>query len=233
MTTKAIEVVSATRLSREDFIARSALGISLQRLGDERITASIAFQNRAGLPAVYNHRIERSSSRVLLFVHDDVWLDDIFLADRRLDAVTRYDIVGVAGNTRCADDQASWAFVDDALTWDAEAHLSGAIANGIEPFGRISRFGPSPAACRLLDGVFLATRVDALRDADVRFDEQFAFHCYDSDVCRTAHARGLRIGTWPVSITHQSGGRFRSDGWRDAARRFRRKWAMASGTTSA
>lgn len=182
---------------------------------------------------MYNHRIERSSSRVLLFVHDDVWLDDIFLADRLLEAVTRYDIVGVAGNTRCADDQASWAFVDDALTWDAEAHLSGAIANGVEPFGRISRFGPSPSACRLVDGVFIAANASALREKEVSFDTQFAFHLYDMDFCQTAHAAGLRIGTWPISITHQSGGNFRSDAWRDARAQYRRKWYRLSARSGA
>ena len=59
---KLIEVVSATRLSRADFMERSALGLSLQRLADPRITASIAFQNRVGLPAIYNHRLAQSQS---------------------------------------------------------------------------------------------------------------------------------------------------------------------------
>ncbi len=203
---------------------RSALGLSLQRLADPRITASIAFQNRAGLPAVYNHRLTLSQAEVLLFIHDDVWIDDLFLADRLLEAAASFDVIGVVGNTRCADGQVSWAFVDEQLNWDSDNCLTGAIANGAESFGRISRFGKSPAPCHLLDGVFIAVNAVAARQHDVRFDEQFSFHFYDMDFCREAHTRGLRIGTWPISITHQSAGNFRSDAWRDACSRYQHKW---------
>lgn len=223
-----IEVVSATRLSRDDFMERSALGLSLQRLADPRITASIAFQNRIGLPAVYNHRLAQSTAEVLLFVHDDVWIDDIFLADRLLQAVTAFDVVGVVGNTRCSEGQVSWAFTDEQLNWDAEDCLSGAIANGAEPFGRVSRFGSSTTPCRLVDGVFIAVNTSLARERGVHFDEQFSFHFYDMDFCREAHACGLRIGTWPISITHQSAGNFRSDAWREACARYRQKWEAST-----
>lgn len=227
---KPIEVVSATRLSRADFMERSALGLSLQRLADPRITASIAFQNRAGLPTVYNHRLAQSQATVLLFVHDDVWIDDLFLADRLLDAVEQFEVVGVVGNTRCSDSHVSWAFADGELNWDTEDCLSGAIANGAEPFGHVSRFGPSKTPCRLVDGVFIAVRAAAAQGCNARFDEQFGFHFYDMDFCREAHERGLRIGTWPISITHQSAGNFRSDAWREACARYRRKWVAMSAT---
>ena len=225
---KPIEVVSATRLSRADFMQRSALGLSLQRLADARITASIAFQNRVGLPAVYNHRLAQSSAEVLLFVHDDVWIDDIYLADRLLQACAAFDVVGVVGNTHCGERQVSWAFTDEHLTWDAEERLSGAIANGTEPFGRVSRFGSSTTSCRLVDGAFIAVNRAAAVHRGARFDEQFSFHFYDMDFCREAHARGLRIGTWPISITHQSGGNFRSDEWREACNRYRQKWEISA-----
>ena len=171
---KPIEVVSATRLSRADFMLRSALGLSLQRLADARITASIAFQNRVGLPAVYNHRLAQSSAEVLLFVHDDVWIDDIYLADRLLQACAAFDVVGVVGNTHCGERQVSWAFTDEHLTWDAEERLSGAIANGTEPFGRVSRFGSSTTSCRLVDGVFRRHRPAGHGDREAAAAQQRA-----------------------------------------------------------
>lgn len=222
---KPIEVVSATRLSRADFMERSALGLSLQRLADPRITASIAFQNRAGLPAVYNHRLTLSQAEVLLFIHDDVWIDDLFLVDRLLEAIDQFDVVGVAGNVNVSSDHVAWAFIHDTLAHDDPANLRGAIAHGHEPFGHVSRFGVSPSPCRLLDGVFLGASVASLRRSCAHFDEQFSFHFYDMDFCREAHERGLRIGTWPISVTHQSAGNFRNDAWREACERYRRKWA--------
>ena len=54
--------------------------------------------------------------------------------------------------------------------------LSGAIANGAEPFGRVSRFGSSTTPCRLVDGAFIAVNRDAAMSRGARFDEQFGFH---------------------------------------------------------
>ena len=77
-----IEIVGASRLSKQDFWTKSPLGLSLQRLAhDTRLTASIAFENRLGLPDVFNARIHApTSQQILVFVHDDVWIDDFFLA---------------------------------------------------------------------------------------------------------------------------------------------------------
>jgi len=40
------------------------------------------------------------------------------------------------------------------------------------------------------------------------FDERFGFHFYDLDLCRQAEQRGIRTGTWPISVVHESGGNF-------------------------
>jgi GT2 family glycosyltransferase len=87
----------------------------------------------------------------------------------------------------------------------------------------VSWYGPAPAACELLDGVFLAARRSVLRRKGVLFDPAFQFHCYDLDFCRTARSRGLTLGTWPIAITHRSGGNFGA-AWDVAADAYLRKW---------
>jgi len=221
-----IEIVSATRLSASEFAAKSALGLSLQRLGfDSRLKASLAFANRIGLPAIYNSRIAAPGGPdVVVFIHDDVWIDDHFFADRVLDGLRNFDMIGVAGNRRRVLGQPAWAFVDPDLTWDEPANLSGAVAHGAQPFGAVSHFGPLPAACELLDGVLLAARKSLLVARNVLFDPRFDFHFYDLDFCRTARQAGLRLGTWPISITHQSGGGFGGERWRELYRAYLAKW---------
>jgi hypothetical protein len=73
-----IELVTATRLTKEEFWNSSALGISLRRLAfDSRLSLQVAVSNRAGLPDVYNTRISASNgAEILIFVHDDVWIED-------------------------------------------------------------------------------------------------------------------------------------------------------------
>ena len=229
MTPAPLIVTSATRLPAERFWQESALGQSLQRLG--RVEAAhplkmaIAFENTAGLPTVYNRIIDAAPAGTLLvFVHDDVWLDDYFFAQRIAEGLAQYDAIGVAGNRRRVPGQPGWAFVDAKFTWDERANLSGSVGHGKTPFGAVSHFGPAPADCELLDGVLLAARADALKQAGVRFDERFAFHFYDLDFCRSLRQQGLRIGTWPLAVTHQSGGAFGTPAWQQAHRSYQDKW---------
>lgn len=221
-----IEIVSATRLSESDFWSKSALGISLRRLEhDDRLVARPAFANRRGLPEIYNARISAGDSHeVLVFVHDDVWIDDIFLGDHVMEGLRTYDVVGVAGNRRKVPRQPAWAFLDTKFTWDDRANLTGSIAHGKTPFGPVSCFGPVPADCELLDGVFLAARKSALTANGVLFDPRFDFNFYDMDFCRSARQRGLRLGTWPIGLTHQSGGAFGTEQWQEKYLAYIKKW---------
>jgi protein O-GlcNAc transferase len=221
-----IEIVSATRLPEAEFWEKSPLGTSLRRLkGDARLVAHIAFENTRGLPDIYNAAIEaQDGHELLVFMHDDVWIDDHFVAERVIEALKTYDVIGVAGNRRRLPGQPGWGFVDEGLNWDAREHLSGTVAHGQKPFENISFFGPAPADCELLDGAFLAARRSALTAAGVRFDPRFEFHFYDMDFCRSARRKGLRLGTWPICVTHQSGGGFGSDAWREKYRSYLEKW---------
>ena len=225
-----IEVVSATRFRKKEFWEKSPLGLSLKRLsGDERLKSFIAFENRRGLPEIYNARINAKNDRdVLIFVHDDVWLDDYFLADRVIEGLSVYDIIGVAGNRRRSENQPAWAFnaiVDRSLTWDDRANLSGGIACGVYPCGNVNFFGSAPAECELLDGVFLALKKENILDKGILFDPLFDFHFYDMDFCRSARAKELRMGTWPICMTHQSPGAFNTEAWYQKYLVYIDKWA--------
>ena len=222
-----IDIISSTRLSPRDFWAKSALGQSLQALmaKDARLHARIAFGNRKGLPEVYNARVaDPDRHEALVFMHDDVWIEDPQFADHVLEGLSRYDVIGVAGNRRRLPFQPAWALVDIMLNWDAPEQLSGYIGHGPKRLGKLSVFGDTPADCELLDGVFIAARAQALLAQDVRFDPLFKFHYYDMDFCRTARLKGLRMGTWPVHLTHQSAGSFGSPAWTAQYRLYLEKW---------
>lgn len=229
MTPAPLIVTSATRLPAPRFWQESALGQSLHRLGSVQaahpLKISVAFENTAGLPTVYNRVIDAAPvGALLVFVHDDVWIEDYFFAQRVAEGLQVYDAIGVAGNRRRLPGQPAWAFVNSQFTWDERTHLSGSVGHGQAPFGPVSHFGPSPADCELLDGVLLAARADALKQSSVRFDERFAFHFYDMDFCRSARQQGLSMGTWPLAITHQSGGAFGTESWKDASTTYFEKW---------
>jgi glycosyltransferase involved in cell wall biosynthesis len=213
-----IELIIATMHSEESFWSNAALGISLKRINfDASIVPRITFNNKKGLPAIYNDAIESANQdSYLVFMHDDVWIDDYFFAKRIIEGLNHYDIIGLAGNRRRVAKQPAWlykSFDSGKLALDQEENLSGAVAHGKSSFGGVSYFGSSPAACELLDGVLLATKKSVLVNKNCKFDEAFDFHFYDMDFCRRARSVGLSLGTWPIAITHQSGGDFVSELW--------------------
>lgn len=224
-----VHIVSATRLSEDDFWHQSALGQSLKPwLSDPMISADIKYKNNVGLPTIYNEKLQLScSSDILVFVHDDVWLDDAQWVAKLQVALQRYDIVGVVGNKRISPQQPAWPFSKlegERFTWDTE-FLSGSIAHGIHPNGDTSVYGSTPAECRLLDGVFLAVRQSVVNRSRLRFDGRFSFHFYDMDFCRNAKRLGLSLGTWPIKLTHQSGGSFRlNPDWQAGRTKYFLKW---------
>jgi protein O-GlcNAc transferase len=221
-----IEIVIATRLSQAQFWSQSATAQSLRRMSaDQRLVASVAFNNTLGLPDIYNRRIDaQSKADALVFVHDDVWIEDYCFADRVIEGLAANDVIGVAGNKRVLDMQPAWCFVDEALTWDEGANLSGRVGHGNTAFGEVAFFGAAPARCELLDGLLIAAKKSSLNGANVLFDPQFKFHFYDMDFSRTARAAGLSLATWPIAVTHQSGGAFGTPAWRESLALYRAKW---------
>ncbi len=222
-----IVIVSATRCSEEEFWDGSALGISIkQKIKDDpRLSADISFRNTRGLPEVYNDAVRKADlGDILVFVHDDVWMDESDPGSTILEGLLHFDVLGVAGNRRWLPGQPAWAFIDDKFTWDDRENLSGAVGHGETACGPISEFGAVPAECELLDGVLLVVRKKTLVDNDLMFDPQFDFHFYDMDFCRSARERGLRLGTWNLRITHQSGGAFGSPSWREKHGLYMQKW---------
>ena len=69
-----------------------------------------------------------------------------------------------------------------------------------------------------------AAKRSTLNGRGVRFDPRFTFHFYDMDFCRSARERGLRLGTWPICLTHQSTGAFGSEGWLKGYESYLAKW---------
>ncbi|HPR45294.1 glycosyltransferase, partial [Ottowia sp.] len=224
-------VVSATRLSAEQFWRESALGRSLERLRfSPHINPMIAFSNGLGLPTIYNRAIHAApAGSLLLFIHDDAWIEDAFIYQRIVEGLSRFDVLGVAGGRMRSQNQSSWYVANPA---SPSSHLeghSGGVAHGQFPFSPVDSYGPTPMACDLLDGVLLAARRDVLIEKKAFFDERFQFHFYDLDFCRTAKSSGLQPGTWPISITHQGRGNWNNPEWRSALQSYLSKWAAHPG----
>jgi GT2 family glycosyltransferase len=221
-----IRIVSATREDAQGFARNALLARVLPGLTFvSRALARIAYLNTRGLPDVYNSELSLADeSDIMVFVHDDVLINDWFLAERLHDALSRFDVVGVAGTRRRMPRQPGWGYLDTQWKNEEQEYLSGAVAHIIDQQSRLSVFGETPAEVKLLDGLFLAAKVSVLRRAGVRFDPRFKFHFYDLDFSRTCEQAGLRMGTWPIAVTHGSTGNFGTPAWQSAYEAYLEKW---------
>lgn len=196
---------------------------------DSRVTLQIAFENKAGLSSIYNDAITRSQSDILVFLHDDVWLEDPALLKKISTGLKKFDVIGVAGNKRIIKNQPSWFFSEyknNEFTRDDLKNLSGSVYHGAPGRASLSSFGEAPAACKLMDGVFLAANRKTLKRYEVKFDPTFTFDFYDLDFCRQACQKNLRIGTWPIKIIHKSSGEFGKASWKRGLELYLRKWSQ-------
>lgn len=227
---KPIRLVCATRQNPDTFIDTTALGRSLKIFAPEPEPQLQLFGNNSlGLSTVYNIALKHAEQdpAILVFIHDDVYLTDFFWMDRLYEGLKEFDVIGLAGNTRRVPQQPAWAFTSASpqFKWDERRYLSGSVGHGQGfPCRNITIFGPSKQECKLLDGVLIAADSEVLNKRGVRFDEQFAFHFYDMDFCRQAELHGLRMGTWPIAVVHESGGAFGSQGWRDGYAKYLQKY---------
>lgn len=230
-----IRFVCATRESHEAFFSTSALGRSLPFYRTfpprQRIELRLFKENSQGLPAVYNTAIEEAKDdpAILVFIHDDVFLSDYYWAEHLLEGMRVFDIVGLAGNRCRAPRQASWMYLDNEFHRDRDENLSGVLGHGAGFPGlkELSVYGPPGQQVLLLDGVMLAVRSEVLIETGLRFDPRFSFDFYDLDFCRQAELRGLRMGTWAISLIHASAGNLGGNAWQAAYRDYLVKYGEA------
>ncbi len=222
--------VCATRLSEADFWVQSATGRWLAALSEKSalVAWKISFENKQGLPAIYNAALAVARrGDIIVFLHDDVWVSIEGLESAIYQSLAGFDVAGIAGNRRRVPFQPAWLFSrieSGNFVWD-HSYLSGEVLHGSPDAPVLQRYGPVPAACELLDGVWLAARVRRLKKAGVKFDEIFDFHFYDMDFCRAAREAGLRLGTSKLDLIHASGGAFGTPSWARNYEKYLAKWA--------
>lgn len=159
-----------------------------------------------GLGKFYNQCISKFANKdALVFIHDDVDIINVDLEYQLQNAFKRFDVVGVAG---CVNPK-----IIEKNLWhwmgEAKENLRGIAGhphdNSSEDFF-VTSFGPTPSRTAIIDGVFMALKMDKIRETNVQFDEKFMFHHYDIDFSLTCNKNRLKIGVWPILINHQSPG---------------------------
>jgi hypothetical protein len=67
-------------------------------------------------------------------------------------------------------------------------------------------YGKSPAPVDIVDGLFIAVNVAAIKATGWRFNTNYRFHHYDIASCINAKRMGMRTGVYPIHVVHSSFG---------------------------
>ena len=172
---------------------------------------SVKKNNKENIGKHYNKVLDMAVTEgydTAILMHDDVQVDDFAWPDKLEEAFKEYDVVGLAGAKQVEIKQpALWHLMSKQEDW------SGAVAhpaNDKQIF--MTNFGPTPARCLVLDGLFLAVKVSSLTP-EIRFDENIPgiAHHYDIDFSLNANKHKLKLTTWPIWAIHKSPGLDRPD----------------------
>ena len=223
---KDILIVCATPFTEDEFFKQSPLAKYINDyvyydIDNNGHDCALVFENQKGLPMVYNNFLKEkeNKNKILVFVHDDVSIEDAFLYKKLNEAITHFDIIGLAGGSKVKIQSPSlWHLLTDKKT------QTGAVAhqwpNGIVG---VSTYGPTPQRCLITDGLFLAINTEKVQGAGLWFDPNYDFHHWDLQFGLDANNLKLKTGTWPIWVTHQGlGDSYMSDAWRESEKTFLR-----------
>lgn len=212
--------IVATPKSRDDFEKKSQIALFLDKtLTLKDVHYNIIFDNKEGLPKIYNQFLtEEYKDKKLIFVHDDVIIDDLFWEEKLTIAFEKYDIVGLAGSKKCniASPLPAWHLMCN------KEDMVGEVAHSKDKKSWTTVFGPTDSRALILDGLFIAVNVNKLLETNTKFDENFTFHHYDISFCLKANQNKLKMGVYPIKVTHFGlGDSMRTPEWNESAEKFK------------
>jgi len=212
--------VVATPKIKEEFKKNSPVSLFFDKSG---LTCgenySVIYNNKDGLSKIYNRFIcDRFKNQKLIFVHDDVMIEDLFWEEKLTIAFEKYDIVGLAGSKKCNLKSTMMAW---HLMCDRE-DMVGEVAHSKDKKFWTTVFGPTDSRALILDGLFIAVDVNRLLETNTFFDENFKFHHYDISFCIRANQNKLKMGVCPLKVTHYGlGDSMNSEEWKKSSENFK------------
>jgi len=177
----------------------------------EKLDVFFKKENTDGLSKAYNNFLNSKDANeydIVVFCHDDLYIDDLKLEQKLTKAFNLgYDIVGLAG---CINPKiqkpALWHLMAGGFQ---SGNLRGIVGhftdNSTEEYF-ITCFGKTPSRVIVLDGLFLAVNIKAVKAAGWKFNENYSFHHYDIASCLDANKKKLKLGVYPINVMHRSHG---------------------------
>lgn len=194
---------------------------SLYKLHPEKVfNFFIVKNNKKGLSTLYNEFLNKKEYEkdILLFVHDDVEIEDLFLVEKLNDSP--YVVSGLAGcNQIDLAKPPAWHLMSDRNS------QLGEVSHTKEGKVWTTVFGPTKGRALLIDGLFIAVNVEKALEKQIKFDEEFDFHHYDLAFCLDCNSKKASVGVIPIRVVHHGlGDSMLTPEWNTSSKKFREKF---------
>jgi hypothetical protein len=220
---KTIKFVVATKENKQNFLKTKPFGLFLEKTNT--VNQSIIIENNShGLSKVYNKFLtEEYKNDYIIFVHDDVLIDDLFYSEKIQMAFEQYDIIGLAGTKKCNlnTDMIAWHLASDRNFYVGEvSHYAK------EKKVWTTVFGPTDSRALILDGLFIGVNIEKAIEKQLQWDENFNFHHYDISFCLRANNLKIKAGVFPLRAVHYGlGDSMLTNEWRESNKLFKTLYA--------
>jgi len=216
-------IVTCTKAKTDEEFQQRPIFQSLKKQyeGNSNISFHLFKDNQRGLSDCYNEALTDPSNldKTLLFVHDDVVLEDLFLYEKLINSP--YSITGLAG-AKTFNKQA------DKLAW----HLCADRKDFVGEVSHIQNekvwttvFGPTKSRALIIDGLFVSCKVKDLAEKGLTFNSAFNFHFYDLSFCLDANDKKVTCGVLPIRVIHYGlGDSMLTTEWEEANVRFKQSY---------
>lgn len=217
-------IVTCTQARTEEEFQKLPIYPSLKKqyeANSPNVDFRVFRDNKKGLSECYNEvlRDPVNANKTVLFVHDDVVLEDLFLYEKLINSP--YSITGLAGAK-------SFNKQSDKLAW----HLSAPREDYVGEVSHISEdrvwttvFGNTKSRALTIDGLFVACKVKDLIQKGLTFDEDFNFHFYDIAFCLRANQKQVTCGVLPIrAIHHGLGDSMLTSNWEESNVKFKQQY---------
>jgi hypothetical protein len=221
MKPKRVYLVTASKAKTEEEFKKRPIAKSLAKLCDmydlTEFDFTVVKDNKDGLPTVYNRYLtEEHKGDIVLFVHDDIIINDLFLVEHL--RKSPYAVTGLAGATTVSlkEEKCAWHVMSKRESYKGEVkHIKdGNIWTTV--------FGPTAGAVTVIDGLFIAVDVEKVLQRGVKFNEAFTFHHYDISFCLDCVNNSLSIGVMPINVIHYGlGDSMLTPEWEESNKKFK------------
>jgi hypothetical protein len=204
-------VVSETSSFR--FNSESLLARSLRRVNSDHIELLHFQKKNASRAKVFNELIETSDpSTILVFIDDDVWIDDWLICERLVQDIEKFDVLGLQGIQFDAGpslhdivDELVWIeFKNKNLTQAPHlTHIGRQLVSDSPLLGKAHEFAPDSGTFDIFTGKVIAAKAGVLKTHNIFFDSHFDEFMHTIDLSLTIKMHQLRSGLLRAAITQK------------------------------